>query len=282
MENYQRVLFPYAYNILGSAEDAKDAIQDVMSKYVTKSVAPILNEKNYLIKSVINQSIQMKNSKKRVVLEGEVWLPEPIATEQTDGGFELKEVAPYSLLTQLEQLGAKERAVFILKEGFGYSHEEVAAVLSTTTENSRKILSRAKDRLKKAKPFMGETRKQVASELVRKLMTAIQENDAKEVEQMLAADVQFFADGGSSINVVAKKCTGSVPVAQLITYVYHTYNHHLKQFFIDINHQPAVVYFKDDQVISCHVFEVAKGKFVRIDSILDPGKLTAISENVRV
>src|ERR1700754_3093328 len=77
MKDYQQILFPYAYNILGLAEDARDAIQDVLTKYYSDDREGIANEKAYLIKSVINHSINLKTRRKRIV-QPEGWLPEPV------------------------------------------------------------------------------------------------------------------------------------------------------------------------------------------------------------
>jgi len=114
VKDYQSILFPYAYNILGSSEDAKDAVQDVLYKYLASPKEGIENEKSYLIKGVINQSINIKNKKKKIV-PGDVWLPEPIATEEADTNINLSDIVSYSLMVLMERLNPKERAVFILK-----------------------------------------------------------------------------------------------------------------------------------------------------------------------
>ena len=136
MKDWLSILFPYAYNILGSVEDAKDAVQDVLYKHFSDRQKTVEHEKAYLIKAVINQSINLKEKNKRIQY-GDEWLPEPIATEASDKATDLNDIAAYSLLILLEKLNPKERAVFILKEGFGYSHEDIAEVLSATVENSR-------------------------------------------------------------------------------------------------------------------------------------------------
>src|ERR1700761_6349663 len=144
----QRILFPYAYNILGSAEDARDVIQDVLSNYVAKDKEGIEDEKNYLIRSVINRAINVKKRKKKTISKDDIWLPEPVATDDAaDRSLHLKDILSYSLLVLLEKLNATERAVFILKESFDYTHQEIGEVLSITEEHSRKLLSRAKAKL---------------------------------------------------------------------------------------------------------------------------------------
>lgn len=114
MKDYQSILFPYAYDILGSVEDARDAVQDVLYKHLSGQQKEVDNEKAYLIKAVINQSINIKEKNKRIRY-GDEWLPEPIATEETDKAIRLNDIAAYSLLILLENLNPKERAVFILK-----------------------------------------------------------------------------------------------------------------------------------------------------------------------
>ncbi|MEB2775390.1 hypothetical protein SYJ56_08730 [Algoriphagus sp. D3-2-R+10] len=81
------MLFPYAYNILGSAEDARDTIQEVIFKFTAKKIAPD-NQKNYLIKGVINEAINLKKKKSRTQ-PVENWLPEPVATDKADLALEL-------------------------------------------------------------------------------------------------------------------------------------------------------------------------------------------------
>src|SRR5687768_4039118 len=111
MDNYKTILFPYAYNILGSVVDAEDAIQDVIIRYTSMDKSKVDNPKNYLIKSVINQSIVMKKKKMKLVSVDEVWLPEPVATENAYSSGVHDELAGFSLLANLEYLNPKERAI---------------------------------------------------------------------------------------------------------------------------------------------------------------------------
>ena len=112
MKDYQHILFPYAYNILGSSDDAKDAVQEVLLKYISSERKEVENVKGYLVKGVINQSINLKNRKKKIVSD-KVWLPEPVATENADGNLQRDEIISYSMLVLLERLNPKERAVFM-------------------------------------------------------------------------------------------------------------------------------------------------------------------------
>ena len=266
IKEYQDILFPYAYNILGSAEDARDTIQDVLTKYYAGPRDGVTNEKAYLIKSVINLSINKKRRRK-LVPQPEEWLPEPVATESADANVYLKDILSYSLLVLLEKLNAKERAVFILRESFDYDHKEIADILSITEDHARKLLSRAKTKL--FKPG-GEAPRNSAPDphihaLLQNYIDAIRNRNMPRLEALLAEDIAFYADGGGKVNVVRKICTGAVEVAKLLEKVYHTYQRKSTVQMTKINHQPALLFFNGDRLATCTVFDIADGRIVRIN-----------------
>lgn len=270
----QRILFPYAYNILGSAEDAKDIIQDVLSNYVARDRSEVGDEKNYLIQSVVNRAINAKKRKRKIIGQSEVWLPEPVATDDAaDRNLYLKDILSYSLLVLLEKLHATERAVFILRESFDYSHEEIARVLSITEEHSRKLLSRAKAKL--FKPGSGTGGKDAqTSMLLERYMDAIQRRDVPRLESLLSADIAYYADGGAKLHVVKKECTGAHDVAELAILAYHRFLQRLTTRLVRVNYQPALVYYDGDRLAVCQVFEFDRdGRIIQINTIVDPEKL---------
>jgi RNA polymerase sigma-70 factor (ECF subfamily) len=275
INDYQNILFPYAYNILGSAEDARDAIQDVLTKYFSEPRENVTNEKAYLVKSVINQAIN-KKQRRKLVPQPEEWLPEPVATEAADTNVYLKDILSYSLLVLLEKLNAKERAVFILRESFDYDHSEIAGILSITEDHSRKLLSRAKTRLFKP----GESPRNPVHDahthtLLQNYIEAIRARNIGRLETLLAEDIAFYADGGGKVNVVRKVCTGAPNVAELLGYVYQTFLQKLEMKVTEMNHQPAFLFYLGDRLTSCMVFDISPGgdRILRINSVVDPEKL---------
>ncbi|MHA4810777.1 sigma-70 family RNA polymerase sigma factor [Flavitalea flava] len=281
MKDYHAILFPYAYNILGSAEDARDTIQDVLTKFYADAREGIENEKAYLVKSVINQAVNKKTRTKRTV-QVEVWLPEPVATETADAHMHLKDILSYSLLVLLEKLNAKERAVFILKESFDYDHEEIADILSITVENSRKLLSRAKTSLFKP----GEAREMVSSKevqernerttvLLNNYIDAIRARNLEKLEHLLTEDIAFYADGGGKIKVVKKICTGASAVAELLFLTYHTYQRKSIVRLTEVNYQPAFLFYNGSRLVTCQVFDISPvdGRILQISTVVDPDKL---------
>jgi RNA polymerase sigma factor (sigma-70 family) len=279
LKDYQHMLFPYAYNILGTAEDAKDAIQDVLYNFLAAGKEDLEDPKNYLIRSVINQSINIKNKRKKLAL-GDMWLPEPVATEGADTNINLSEIVSYSLLILLEQLNAKERAVFILKEAFAYAHEEIADTLAISVEHSRKLLSRAKQKIDKVHaPVAAPKNEGITPAILEKFMHAIRGRDTKALESFLAEDIAFYADGGTTLKVFAKHCTGIQEVADLLIFVFHKYDTGLSIKVGEINHQPALLFYDGDKLKICQVFgiEPESNKIFQISNVLDPEKLKLIS-----
>lgn len=282
MENYQHILFPYAYNILGTAEDAEDAIQDVLYKYLAAGKEGIEDPKNYLIRSVINQSITIRNKRKKLQL-GDMWLPEPVDTEEADTNIKLNEIVSYSLLILLEQLNAKERAVFILKEAFAYPHEEIADTLSITVEGSRKLLSRAKQKIDQAHaPAVIQKKENTTPAVLEKFMQAIRSRDTKTLESVLTEDIAFYADGGTALKVFAKKRTGIPEVSDVLIFVFHKYDTGYTVRAGEINHQPALLFYDGDELKICQVFgiESASNKIFQISNVLDPEKLKTIGSRL--
>ena len=270
----QKILFPYAYNILGSAEDAKDVIQDVLSNYIAQGEKNIEDEKNYLIRSVINRAINVKKRKKKVIGQSDIWLPEPVATDDAaDRGLYLKDILSYSLLVLLEKLNATERAVFILKESFDYTHQEIAEVLSITEEHSRKLLSRAKTKLFKPAPA-AKDKDAHASALLERYMDAIQKRDVLQLESLLSADITYYADGGTKLKVLKKVSIGAKDVSELAILSYNRFLARLTRRLTWVNYQPAFTFYDGDRLAVCQVFDIgSNGKIIQISTIVDPDKL---------
>lgn len=274
MKNYQDILFPYAYNILGSSEDAKDTIQDILIKYLSIDKDHIENEIGFLVKSVINQSINVKKKKKTISADS-IWLPEPVSTEQADMHINKEEILSYSILVLLENLSPKERAVFILKEAFDYSHKEIAETIGFTLENSRKLLSRAKVKLNQYRNAETRSSQKDQSHL-KNYIQVMKNGDITALEKLLSEDILLAADGGENIKVVRELTTGIGNASKLLIYVYNAFLNGLECRISYVNHQPAILFFQNGILYNCQVFEMDSTKIRSIYSIVDPKKLKSL------
>ncbi|MDA3616287.1 sigma-70 family RNA polymerase sigma factor [Polluticaenibacter yanchengensis] len=268
-------LFPYAYNILGNTDDSQDVIQDILIHYSAKDPDSVSNQNAYLIKAVINQSINLKKKNDRE-RQQRIVLPQPIVTNQGENKIELEEILNYSMLVLLNTLNIKERAVFLLKEAFDYEHNEIAEILAISTENSRQLLTRAKKKLKLRKPDITTSPTKDKKHL-EKYVETIRKGDIRTLEQLLSDEVQVLADAGKKLKVIAQVTSGINNTVKLMTYVFENYQKDLEIKIEEINHQSALLFYKGTTLINCQIFELnPDGKIKSIFSVVDPDKLMKI------
>ncbi|MEP6737866.1 MAG: sigma-70 family RNA polymerase sigma factor [Chryseolinea sp.] len=273
---YHSKLFPYAYNVLGSVEDARDVVQEVVMKHLTAEKSSIGDEKNYLIRSVINLAINVKARQKKMLRDGEQWLPEPIDTSNAaDRQLHLNEILSYSLLVLMEQLSPTERAVFILKESFDYRHHEIATMLSITEVHSRQLLSRAKAALFKPKSRRTTNIRSQERDLLEGFLTAIRERDTQKLVDIMISDIQFQADGGGVVPAAVFHTVGAYEVSALEITVYHKYLTSAQMVVTEVNHQPALLSIVNGKLVSCQIFtiDLISQKILQISAVLDREKL---------
>jgi RNA polymerase sigma factor (sigma-70 family) len=271
MDALRPLLTTYAYNILGSLEEARDVVQDAFLKFMEIDADKIEDRKAYLVRTVINLSINRKKRQQKLISSYPgPWLPEPVATETADDTIQREDILSYSLMVLLEKLTAKQRAVFILKEAFDYEHEEIADALGITTENSRKLLSRAKVQLREYTP---EEEKKVPAEYLNKYMQVIAAGDTAKLEQLLAEDITVVSDGGGKAAAFRKPIVGRNDVVSLLLGLHKKFYGKVRFEQRLINHQPALFYIVDDKIVTCQIFSLKNGHVVDIYFMRNPDKL---------
>lgn len=277
MENLRQSLTLYAYNILGSYEDAKDIVQDVFLKFTQVNEDKIADKKSYLIRMVVNLAIDHKRRlKKQVEQYPGPWLPEPLATDDPYFAIHRKEILSYSLLVLLEKLDSKQRAVFILKEAFDYDHDEVAAALGITAENSRKILSRARAELRDDLKITPDE-KQI--ETVSRYLEVLDTGDIKKLEQMLHEDITVTSDGGGKVAALRNVIRGIAPAVALVSGLHRKRYSTVRSEIRSINHQPAIFFFDGSKVITCQIFDIEDRRVRNIFFVRNPDKLEILQKD---
>lgn len=272
MESNYRKLLTYSYNIVGSYEDAKDLVQDVLEKYILIDKTTIQNELNFLIKSTINHSINFKNRQSKKETYGE-WLPEPVSFDNADTKLIKEQTAGYTMLVMLEKLNPKERAVFILKIGFDYQHNEIAELLDISQDNSRQLLSRATKILNKTK-FQKQILYNIQLDTLKKYQKVLSEANIFELEKLLVDEIRLIADGGTKVRVVKAVEIGISNTATLLSYVQQQFLSDKKYSFHNFNLHPCLCFWDDHKLYNCHILDVNEyGKIENIYSIVDPAKL---------
>ncbi|HEY0652015.1 MAG TPA: sigma-70 family RNA polymerase sigma factor [Chryseosolibacter sp.] len=276
MEQLRNSLTLYAYNILGSYEEAKDVVQDVYLRMAQVQQDTVRDQKNYMIRMVINLAIDQKRKQQRLreAYPGQ-WLPEPIATESPESSLHRKEILSYSIMVLLEKLDPKQRAVFILKEAFDYDHDEIASVLGITVENSRKILSRAKEELKTSV----STQHKVQRELVLQYMNVLERNDVKALEKLLNEQILVVSDGGGKATAFMNPVQGIKSVVALLQGLFKKAYHQAESRFGWVNHQPALFYYHEGKLMTVQIFTIENEQFANIFYIRNPEKMNSIKKD---
>jgi RNA polymerase sigma-70 factor (ECF subfamily) len=198
---YRPLMFSIAYRMTGSVSDAEDIVQEAFLR-ATRNNEPKNNQKAYLATITTRLAIDHLRSA-RVRRESYVgtWLPEPLLSDggaDAPGPAELAETSDslsMAFLVLLESLSPPERAVFLLREVFGYGYPEIAEVTGKTEAACRQIFARARRRIDEGRPRF-ETSRAEGEELTSLFLAAARGGDMSSLIQKLAPDVLFYGDSG--------------------------------------------------------------------------------------
>jgi RNA polymerase sigma-70 factor (TIGR02957 family) len=210
---HRSLLFTVAYEMLGSAADAEDVVQETWLRWAGVDQAQVRDPRSYLVRIVTRQALNRLRSvsRRREEYVGE-WLPEPLLTSpDVAQDVELAESVSIAMLTVLETLGPAERAVFVLREVFETPYEEIAEVVGKTPGAVRQIARRARGHVAARRPRMQVDRAEQQA-AVEKFMTAISSGDVRSLVQVLAPDVVMITDGGGVVAAARKPITGAEKV----------------------------------------------------------------------
>jgi RNA polymerase sigma-70 factor (ECF subfamily) len=285
---YRPLLFSIAYGMTGSVGDAEDIVQDAFVGLTRAHQAGtvITDPKAYLTTAVTRLGINHLRSARvrRETYVGD-WLPEPVVVPADEPGpaehAELADSLSMAFLVLLETLSPTERAVFMLREAFGYGYPDVAAITGKSEQNCRQIFARARHRIaaggqaRGAAPVAHVARQAAGEELARRFFEAAAGGDMEALLSMLAPDVAFHGDGGGKAQAIGAPLAGRERVARLLLGLFRRgqiLGASLRLAWV--NGQPgAVVYDADDRVISVFGLDLADGTIQAIRSVVNPDKL---------
>ena len=273
-DEFKAILMPFAYNITGDFMAAEDIVQEVLTKHFMVSNPRIENPKHYLIRAVINRSI---NEKKLLRTKMEDyrgrWLPTPVFTEDSIyRDLDRKKILHYSLLVLLERLNAKERAVFILKETFDFEHEEIGEVLGIKVDHSRQLLKRAKEKISHHTGTPHQSKSKCVP-FLEDLVDAISKSDIAQTKLLLSKDVQCMSDGGK-VKAARNMLAGQDRVSKFLKAIYGKYYPEEAEWrIVEINFHPAIVFTLEGKVFRCMIFEFEENVVQKIFIVVNPDKL---------
>jgi RNA polymerase sigma-70 factor (TIGR02957 family) len=216
---HRGLLFTVAYEMLGSAADAEDVVQETWLRWDGVDQAGVHDPRAYLVRIATRLSLNRLRTlaRQREDYIGE-WLPEPLLTSpDVAEDVELADSVSIAMLTVLETLGPAERAVFVLREVFETPYDEIAEALGKTKAAVRQIEHRAREHVAARRPRMRVDRAQQQA-AVEKFMTAISTGDVQGLVAVLAPDVVMISDGGGVVAAARKPITGVDRVATVLAH----------------------------------------------------------------
>jgi RNA polymerase sigma-70 factor (ECF subfamily) len=285
-QSYQGVrpyLFSVAYRMTGSASDAEDLIQDAWIRYLSAGSPPVESLRAYLTTIVSRLALDYLKSA-RVQRESYVgpWLPEPVLTDQVlpgpDATVEQREEISLALLTLLEQLTPEQRIVYVLREAFELSHEEIARHLGKSPAACRQIYSRARRLVERHRQPAIAPRPE-HQRIVEGFVSALEAGDAPAMARLLTGDVTWLGDGGDKRLAARRVIHGRdratrgligwhTKVPASIEVIYRR---------VELNGAPGLVVCTGGLIDRAVVFDIRDGQIGALRVVRNPDKLQHLS-----
>jgi RNA polymerase sigma-70 factor (ECF subfamily) len=270
---HRGLLFTVAYEMLGSATDAEDVLQESWLRWWEVQASDIREPRAYAVRIVTRMSLNRLRSlaRSREEYVG-AWLPEPIATApDVIDDVELAESVSIAMLTVLETLEPTQRAVFVLREVFRLPFAEIADATGIAPSTVRQIAHRAREHVNSRRPRLTVTAEEHKA-VVDRFVVVLDTGRLQDLMDILAPDVVLIADGGGVAAAVLEPVNGANRVARLLA--------RIAKATIDpivLNGLPAVRIDRggDTTAMSVHV---AGGRVDRVYLIRNPGKLGSLDE----
>ena len=269
-----------AYRMLGSVSEAEDAVQEAWVRLNRSDGKSIDNVAAWLTTVVGRVCIDMLRARRsRREEQAGIWLPEPIVTADEDADPErealLADSVGVALLVVLETLSPPERLAFVLHDMFAMPFDEIAPIVERSPEATRQLASRARRRVRGHTP-QPDADLNRQREIVGAFLAASRAGDFDALLAVLDPDVVFRADAGKLTDLVRPQITGARDVAEYTTTQgprFATLCHPAL-----VNGSAGLVIRGGSGPIGAVGFTVARGLIATIDLVLDPDKLTAVSD----
>ncbi|TDU91532.1 RNA polymerase sigma-70 factor (ECF subfamily) [Kribbella voronezhensis] len=271
---HRNLLFTVAYELLGSAADAEDVLQETWLRWTGVDLASVREPRAYLVQIATRQALtRLRTLRRRKESYVGPWLPEPLLTApDVADDVELAESVSMAMLLVLETLTPTERAVFVLREVFQLEYDEIAAAVEKNVAAVRQIAHRARAHVAARRP-----REVVSPAQSRQVLTAFQRavetGDLQGLLDMLAPDVVMLADGGGVVQAVKVPIRGAERVVKLLSKIPAAASLQLVQ----INGYPALILHLDNKLDAVLAVHIENNLITGLYAVRNPAKLSAVS-----
>lgn len=269
-------LFAIAYRMLGSASEAEDAVQDAFLRWDAADRAGVREPAAWLTRALVNLCLtRLTSARARRERYVGPWLPEPVLTGDAALGpldsAEQRDEVSMAFLLLLERLSPPERAVFVLREAFGHPHREIAEILGITEAASQQLHHRARRHVAQERPRFDPSPAE-RTRIARRFLDAARGGDLAGLQELLAADVVSWADGGGRTAAARLPVRGAERVARYLGWLSRDLPG-LQVVEAEVNGQPGFLATVDGRLVLVVVLEIVSSRIAAIRLVVNPDKL---------
>ena len=284
-EAHRGLMFAIAYRMLGTIADAEDAVHDAWLRWAAAPRADVADPRAYLARVVTNTALnRLRSDRSRREAYVGPWLPEPLLTEAGPDAAERAELAEsvsVAMLVVLESLTPDERAVFVLREVFGFEHAEIGTALGRSAPAVRQLAHRAREHVQARRPRFDVDWNQ-QREVTERFLAAAAGGDIEGLMTVLAPDVTLLTDGGGKARAALRPITGAAKTARFLAAIagrpyMGVAVSDMTLEAAEINGSPGTLIMAGDRAIAALTLTVSNGRITAVQLLANPDKLAAVS-----
>ena len=272
---HRNLLFTVAYELLGSAADAEDVLQETWLRWANVDLDTVRDQRAYLVRITTRQALtRLRTLGRRKESYVGPWLPEPLlTTPDVAQDVELADSVSMAMMLVLETLTPTERAVFVLREVFDVSYDEIAAAVDKTSATVRQIAHRAREHVAARRP-RGAASPAKARDALEAFQRAVNTGDLQSLLDILAPDVVFLGDGGGVKQAVLHPVVGADKVARLLAVGLGRLATLGSLQPTQVNGYPALIFRQDGDVDTVIAVRIDDGLITGLYAVRNPAKLS--------
>jgi RNA polymerase sigma-70 factor (ECF subfamily) len=280
---HRNLLFTAAYELLGSAADAEDVLQETWLRWVDVDLDTVRDQRAYLVRIATRQALgRLRTLGRRKESYVGPWLPEPLlTTPDVAEDVALADSVSMAMLLVLETLTPTERAVFLLRDVFGLEYDEIAEAVDKTPAAVRQIAHRARSHVTARRP-RGVVSAAETKDALGAFQRAIETGDLQSLVDVLAPDVVMLSDGGGVKQALQRPITGAHRVARVLGLGLPRIVGEVSVEPVQINGGPALIIRIDDEIDSVVAARIDDGRITGLYIVRNPEKLSHVQRETRL
>ncbi|MCB0907906.1 MAG: RNA polymerase sigma-70 factor [Nocardioidaceae bacterium] len=278
---HRGLLFTVAYEMLGSAADAEDVVQETWLRWAGVDHAEVHDARAYLVRITTRLALnRLRTLARRRESYVGPWLPEPLLTvPDVADDVALADSVSTAMLLVLETLAPVERAVFVLREVFDLPYDEIAVALDKSADAVRQTALRARRHVAARRPRQAVERSETLR-VIESFLAAVSTGELQPLMDVLAPDVVLLSDGGGVVSAARRPVVGRDNVARFLDGVARKGAADAEVDLAWVNGLPAIRAHRDGQVVTVVTLAVEAGLVTGVYVVVNPDKLARLGEPV--